>query len=286
MSKKLIVANWKMHNSFDESSQWLKKFIAKYDENYEIMQNVDIVVCPPVFLIDYLDGELLNNAFEKLETFMFEENKKIEDFLESELESIIASERPILLGSQDCHHEDMGSFTGDISAAMIKDLGADFIMVGHSERRAAYKESDETIAKKAEAVGIQELVPIVCVGESREVRNQKGHLEFVYRQLMASVPRASKFSKLVIAYEPIWSIGTGLVATTTEIREMMKLLRKIVKEKLPDLASEFILLYGGSVNAENAQEILSIENVDGLLVGKASLDAEKFFDICLEAVNI
>ncbi len=279
--KKLIVANWKMNSSFDQSDAWLKVFLEKYEDYFEAMQNVDIVVCPPVFLLDHIDSALLDNTFEKLDIFLEAEKKKIEDYSEEELTELMAAERPFELGAQDCHYEESGSFTGDISASMVHSLNALYVILGHSERRAHHFESNEIVAKKVRAALKNNLVPIICVGESQETRNQAGHLEFVYNQLLSSIPRDVKFPKLVIAYEPIWSIGTGLVPTNAQIKEMMHLIRKVIHEKYSQVAQEVVLLYGGSASDENAKEIMGIDYVDGLLVGKASLDAQKFIKICL-----
>ncbi len=281
MKKKIIVANWKMNNAFDEADIWLENFLKKFSENKMALANVEAVVCPPVFLIDYIDSQLLDNSFAGLEKIMQEQNKKIDDFSEEELMDVVSAERPFLLGAQDCHYENSGSFTGDISAEMLKKTGADYVILGHSERRENHFETDDVVARKATAAMTQNLTPIICVGENKESRDSQRHLEFVYKQLLLSLPKEVKFSRLIIAYEPIWSIGTGVVPTTEQIREMAKLIRKIATEKMKDLADEVFVLYGGSVNAENAQEILAIENVDGLLVGKASLDADGFVKICL-----
>lgn len=281
MKRKLIVANWKMNYAFEEARQWLRAFSAKYNENIENLENVEAVVCPPVFLIDFMDGELIEISFEKADEIMSQEGQKIEDLSEDELAEFVLNERSISLGAQDCHFEKSGSFTGDVSAEMIDKLGASYVIVGHSERRIFHFESDELVAKKIKAIVEQDLAPILCVGESKEIRDRKGHLEFVHKQLLLSLPKEIKYPKLVIAYEPIWSIGTGVVPSIDEIDEMIKLIAHIVKEKFAGLVDELFILYGGSVNEENAAEILSIENVDGLLIGKASLDVDKFIKICL-----
>ncbi len=281
MKKKLIVANWKMNHVFDEAQQWLESFSTQYEENKTALENVEAVVCPPVFLIDFLDGELLDLNFEKVDNLMAQSGEKIEDLPEDELTEFVLNDRSILLGAQDCHFEKSGSFTGDISAQMIAKLGATYVILGHSERRLTHLETDDLVAKKIKAAVDAGLTPIVCVGENKEVRDRKGHLEFVYKQLLLSIPKDTKYPKLVIAYEPIWSIGTGLVPSADEIAEMMKLIARIAKEKLAGLVDELFILYGGSVTEENSAAILAIENVDGLLVGKASLDADKFIKICL-----
>lgn len=281
MAQKIIVANWKMNGAFEEADQWLAKFIDLYSANQEALQKVEMVVCPPSFLVDYFDSQLLDNAFDNIEKIAQDRGKNIEDFEEEELAEIVIKQRPFWLGAQDCHFENSGSFTGDLSAEMIKKIGADYVILGHSERRENHFETDEIVAKKVAAAVAQDILPIICVGESKEVRDQKKHLEFVYKQLLFSIPRGVKFMRLVIAYEPIWSIGTGIVPNSEQIAEMMKMIHKILAEKGQDLVEEFVILYGGSVTAENAKEILAIENVGGLLVGKASLDSNDFVKICL-----
>ncbi|MBU6338926.1 MAG: triose-phosphate isomerase [Rickettsiales bacterium] len=279
--KKLIVANWKMNHAFDEADSWITSFIKNSSANKDQMQNCQAVVCPPVFIIDYVDSELMDEGFKKLDAILKDQKKDISEFPENELIDIILNERPVRLGAQDCHYQDSGSFTGDISATMIKKIGCEYVIVGHSERRAGHFETNEIVAKKVKSAIANGLTPIICVGESKETRDQNQHLKFVYQQIINSVPKDVRFEQLIIAYEPIWSIGTGLVPSLEQISEMAKLVRKIFKEKLSNLAEECVMLYGGSVNSENSKEILSISGVGGLLVGKASLDAEEFFKICV-----
>lgn len=283
MKKKLIVANWKMNFAFDETDNWVKNFITKYNENYSAMQNVEIAVCPPNFLVSHIDAELLENSFADIEQFLESEKKNIEDFSEDELMQIMIDATPFFLGAQDSHYENFGPFTGDTSPSMLSEMGVRYAILGHSERRMNHYETNEIVAKKAKAALYNDIIPIICVGETREVRDAADHLKFIYKQLIASIPQDVKFPRLVIAYEPIWSIGTGIVPSDEEIREVFELIKKICQERIQDFAEEFIILYGGSVNEENASEILSIQNVEGLLVGKASLDADKFADICLAA---
>ena len=278
---KIFAANWKMNYAFDETDEWLDIFLKKYVMQLEQFENREIVLCPPSFLLDYIDSELMQEGFEDLESTMQKEQRKLEDFSSEELTQIVLSERRLKLGAQNCHHEESGSFTGDISASMIKKVGCEYVILGHSERRAQHFEKNEIIAKKIRSALTQELTPIICVGESKEVRDQGKHLEFVYKQLLSSVPQDVKFKKLIIAYEPIWSIGTGVTPAAKQIAEMVKLLRKIFNEKLSSLADEFFILYGGSVTSQNSAGILAIPNVDGLLVGKSSLDADEFVTICL-----
>ncbi len=279
--KKIIVANWKMNHSFEEADKWLEAFIDGYLGNEESFKNIEAVVCPPLFLIDYLDGQFLDGAIDALEESVAAKERKLEDLTSEDLFKMALESRPFSLGAQNCHHENAGSFTGDVSARMVRDISASYVIVGHSERRQYHFESDEMVARKAEACAAQGLVPIICVGENKEIRDEKKHLEFIYQQMLYSIPRGVKFERLVIAYEPVWSIGTGLVPSVVEIAEVAQLIKKILTEKGQSLAKEFFVLYGGSVSEENAKEILAIENVDGLLVGGASLDGSRFVKICV-----
>lgn len=276
---KIIAANWKMNHAFDEADVWLDSFFKNYSEKYEQLRNVEMVVCPPAIMLDYLDSELVEDGFQFLEKIMQKENKKIEDYSPEEMNEIIVGNAPFKLGAQDCHFEESGSFTGDISAAMLKKVGCRYVILGHCERRANHFETNEIVAKKVKAALKQKIIPIICVGESKETRDENKHLEFVYKQVMQSIPANEKFEKLVIAYEPIWSIGTGVVPTPEQIAEIAKLMKKIFTEKFSGVANEYFMIYGGSVNSQNSKEILAIPGVDGLLVGKASLDATEFLNI-------
>ncbi len=278
---KIVVANWKMNHAFDETDLWLDGFFKSFSEKYDQLKNTEMVLCPSLMMLDYIDSELMADGFEKLEEIMKANGKKFEDFSSQELEEILLKERPLKLGAQDCHYENSGSFTGNVSAEMLTKVSCQYVILGHSERRSYHFETDQIVAKKIDAALSQKLTPIICVGESKETRDSGKHLEFVYKQLMNSISQEAQFEKMVIAYEPIWSIGTGVTPTVEQISEMAKLFKKIFNEKFPNRAKEFFLLYGGSVTSQNSQEILQIEGINGLLVGKASLDVEEFVKICL-----
>ncbi len=278
---KIIAANWKMNGSFEDVDSWLDYILEEGQSNRINLQNVEIVMCPPATMIDYVDGYLMEGGFENLEAIMKEQHREFNDFSQDELTEIVLSDRFINLGGQDCHFEQNGSFTGDISPEMLRRVGCEYVILGHSERRAGHLETSEIISKKVRAAIASNLTPIICVGESKEIRDQGKHLELVYKQIMLSVPQDIKFKKLVIAYEPIWAIGSGITPTAEQISEMAKLIKKIFTQKFPGLAESYFTLYGGSVSSKNSKEILSIPGIDGLLVGKASLDAEEFLRICL-----
>jgi triosephosphate isomerase len=277
---KIIAANWKMNHGFTECDEWIASFIEKFEEAPQVLDNVDAVVCPPIILVDNIVANLMDYCFTSVEADLSAQEKEIGDLSQDELSQEVLDFKPLSVGAQNCHFEESGAFTGEISAKMLDEIGCEYVILGHSERRANHFESDEIIAKKIKAAASEELTPILCVGESKEVRDKGEHLEFVYKQLMASIDTNARFKRLVIAYEPIWSIGTGVLPTLLQIKEMCSLIKKVCDEKLKDMAEEFFVIYGGSANLENAKEILAVKNVDGLLVGGASLDAKNFFEIC------
>ena len=185
----------------------------------------------------------------------------------------------LALGAQDCHPEPSGAFTGDISAPMLKDTGATYVIVGHSERRTLHHETDGLVRAKAEAALKAGLIPIVCVGETRAEREAGRAASVVIRQLRESLPPAAASATVVIAYEPVWAIGTGLTPTTTDILMIHNGVHELLDSRFGPDGAKFRLLYGGSVKPDNAREILHLDNVDGALVGGASLKAADFLAI-------
>ena len=182
----------------------------------------------------------------------------------------------LMLGGQDCHANMSGAHTGDISAAMLKDAGATYVVVGHSERRADHGETDTEVRAKAEAAIAAGLVAIVCIGETEAERDAGRTLDVVGAQLAGSVPDGATAATLVIAYEPVWAIGTGRTPTLPEIAEVHALVRARLTDRIGAEAAGVRLLYGGSVKPSNAVEIFALANVDGALVGGASLKAVDF----------
>jgi len=183
------------------------------------------------------------------------------------------------LGGQHCHNEPSGPFTGDISAEMLKDAGASYVILGHSERRAGHNEGDESVRDKANAAFRAGLTAIICVGETRGEREAGDALPIVASQLAGSIPITSTPESLVIAYEPVWAIGTGLTPTLHDIHGMHRFIRERVDAHLPGMGHKMRLLYGGSVKPGNAAELMSVADVDGALVGGASLTAKDFMAI-------
>ncbi len=190
---------------------------------------------------------------------------------------------PIFIGGQDCHTEASGAFTGDISAPMLKDSGAKAVITGHSERRSGHGEASSVVRKKASAALATGLDVIICLGETRGERNAGLASAVCGRQLAESVPEESRPESTIIAYEPVWAIGTGLSPSTADITAMHELLRHRLSERFPDMSQRWRILYGGSVTPANAASIFESPEVDGVLVGGASLKAASFLAIIAAA---
>jgi triosephosphate isomerase len=186
---------------------------------------------------------------------------------------------PVAAGGQDCHAEASGAHTGDISAEMLKDAGARHVIVGHSERRADHGETDAVVAQKAAAGWRAGLVSIICIGETREERDAGRTLDVLTRQIEGSVPEEATPATTVIAYEPVWAIGTGLTPTAEDVADAHAHIRATLEKRIGGHAATMRLLYGGSVKPSNALELLAIANVDGALIGGASLKAADFLAI-------
>jgi triosephosphate isomerase len=199
--------------------------------------------------------------------------------------SVRLSDSGVRIGGQDCHFADDGAYTGDVSAAMLRDCGASMVLLGHSERRSAHGETSHLVAQKVRAARAQQLPVMLCVGETKAERDHGQAEQVVIDQLQASIPSDMDAKHLTIAYEPVWAIGTGAVASPDDITTIHALISAVLTEKYgaDNLPS---ILYGGSVNANNAADIFAISKVDGALVGGASLDAEAFAAICTAANQI
>lgn len=180
---------------------------------------------------------------------------------------MVLANTPIALGGQDCHEKEEGAFTGDVSAKMLRQCGCSYVLVGHSERREHHGETNEQVKAKAEVAVEHGLVPIICIGESQEEREGGNALPVIERQIAESVPPLDAL--MIIAYEPVWAIGSGKTPTCEEVAEAHDVIKKQLHKPLP-------VVYGGSVKPANASEILTIDHVDGVLVGGASLDGESF----------
>lgn len=193
--------------------------------------------------------------------------------------SEILNRTPVKAGGQDCHPKESGAHTGDISAEMLQDAGASYVIVGHSERRTDHGETDELVRAKAEAAWRAGLVAVICIGETQAERQGGATLAVLSRQIEGSVPTAATPANTVIAYEPVWAIGTGLTPTVGDVAEAHAHIRARLTELLGSSAARMRILYGGSVKPSNAVELLGVANVDGALVGGASLKAADFLGI-------
>jgi len=189
----------------------------------------------------------------------------------------------VALGGQDCSEKENGALTGDISATMLAEVGCKYVILGHSERRQFHGETDELIKAKAAKAVEKGLIPIICIGETLEERQAGKTLEVIKTQLDSAIPDDVDGEDIVIAYEPVWAIGTGLVATTEQIAEVHKEIRQNLQNRLAK-GEALRVIYGGSVKPDNAQDILSLEDVDGALVGGASLKGKDFLEIAAKAV--
>ena len=239
--KKLIAGNWKMNGDLAFARALIADVVNGIYDRAELHERFDFLVCPPALHIGAVRHALVGYP-------------------------------KIALGAQNCSPFDKGAYTGDISAAMLKDSGCSYVIVGHSERREYQKETDAIIRTKAEQLLANDLTPIVCVGETLEQREVGNALSVVEEQLKGSLPELERYDDLVVAYEPVWAIGTGKVASVQDIEEMHAHIRGIVGESVR-------ILYGGSMKPGNAGEILAVPNVDGGLIGGASLKADDFIGI-------
>lgn len=247
MKNMLIAGNWKMNTNVFES-QKLVEYILGFLSSYKDLKS-KVLVCPPF-------------------TSLFTIGKKIDN-------------TKLLLGAQNCYYEEKGAFTGEISIPMLEYCGVRYVIIGHSERRAYFNETDELINKKLLALLQHNLTPILCIGETLDERNRGETFQVLKNQLEQDLAEApfTSINKIVIAYEPVWAIGTGVSASREQVVEAHDFLRSYLIEKYGENAKNVYLLYGGSLSEKNADEILSIENVNGGLIGGASLKGESFTEI-------
>ncbi|NVO55075.1 triose-phosphate isomerase [Rhodobacteraceae bacterium B1Z28] len=249
MRRRLAAGNWKMNGTGAALSE-IESLALKHPS-----PSVDILICPP--------ATLLHRA------------------------AVAAESTGIAIGGQDCHGESFGAHTGDVSAEMLTDTGATAVILGHSERRVDHGEQNEDVRAKARTAMDAGLKAIICVGESLEQRDAANTLDIIGGQLSGSIPDQSTGENLIVAYEPIWAIGTGKVPTLEEIGEVHDFIRARLERRFGEGVGRSVrLLYGGSVKPSNATEIFGVSNVDGALVGGASLKAEDFSGIiqALESV--
>lgn len=249
MRRKIVAGNWKMNMTFSEADELIETMINDIDEN-GLPERVDVVVCPPVLYL--------------------------------ELATDLASGKELFIGAQDVSEHDKGAYTGEISASMLQSVETDYCIVGHSERRQYHKETGEGLAAKVKQLLAHDITPIFCCGEMLPEREESKHMDVVNKQLEEGLFHLEEkdFNRLVIAYEPVWAIGTGRTATPEQAQEMHAFIRALVAKKYSsETAAVCRILYGGSCNAGNAAELFSMPDVDGGLIGGASLKPADFATI-------
>ena len=237
--RKIIAGNWKMNGKLENLLE-IKKISNEFARS-----KIEIIICPPFTLLSAA-SEIAKNVY---------------------------------LGAQNLHPESEGAFTGEISADMLVDLGVTYSIIGHSERRNEHNETNEIVARKVKVSLEKKLQTIICIGETDLQRKENSTLEILEQQLLGSLANNINFENLIVAYEPIWAIGTGLIPEVSEISKIHDFIRVRLVELYGYDASNIPLLYGGSVNGSNAPEIFNINNVNGALVGGASLSFKKFAPI-------
>jgi triosephosphate isomerase len=251
MRIKVIAGNWKMNNDINESRNLISKLLAGLKN---LNANCEVVICPP--------------------------------FTSLSEASAMIKESKIKLGAQNLHQEENGAFTGEVSAKMLLGAGCEFVIIGHSERRTIFKESDELINKKIRRAIKNNLKPIFCVGELLEEREKNVTEQVIKTQVLKGLENfsADELKSLIIAYEPVWAIGTGKTATPQQAEEVHAFIRNLVENRFSkEFAENLRILYGGSVKPDNSKELLSQKNIDGALVGGACLNADSFLSIIKSA---
>lgn len=248
MRRNIVAGNWKMNKSFGEADDLMTGIVESLRE-YDTT-DVDIIICPP---FPYL-----------------------------ELVSDNAEDADFFTGAQNVAKFSDGAYTGEVSASMLKSMGVDYCIVGHSERRKYFGETDADIAQKIDRLLEQDITPIICVGENLQEREEGRHFEVIGKQVKEGVfhLKADDMQRCILAYEPVWAIGTGKTATKEQAQEVHEFIRNLILENYnDDVAQEVSILYGGSCKPSNAQELFSMKDVDGGLIGGASLKASDFIDI-------
>lgn len=253
MRKKIVAGNWKMNKTIAEGKELITTVISSIEKEKPKLSPTQLQI---IFGTPFL------NLVESVQ--------------------LVAGKPYFAIAAQNCHHKDKGAYTGEIAAPMLAAAGVKYVIIGHSERRQYFNETNALLAKKNQIALANQLTPIYCIGETLDERNQNIHFNIVKEQLEIGVfaLSADDFKKIVIAYEPVWAIGTGVTATPQQAQEMHAFIRKQIENKYGKaIADETTILYGGSCNAKNAQELFANPDVDGGLIGGASLIAEDFVKI-------
>jgi triosephosphate isomerase len=249
MRKKIIAGNWKMNKTFDEGMGLVSEISNMLKDEYH--GNAEVIIIPPFVHINAISRMVIND-------------------------------RNLSVGAQNCSNHVSGAYTGEVSAAMLKSCGATYVIIGHSERRQYFGEHNDWLAKKVDAVLAEGLSPIYCCGETLEERESNKHFDVLKSQISEALFHLSteQMSKVVVAYEPVWAIGTGKTASTAQAQEVHAFIRTLLKDKFgADVSDNITIQYGGSVKADNAKELFSAPDIDGALVGGAALQSRSFVDI-------
>lgn len=246
MRKKMVIGNWKMNTNFSEGIALAKSVVSKYNDS---KKDQEVVICPPFLHLSAIALELKNSS--------------------------------VKVGAQNCHTASKGAFTGEVSAEMLASVGIQYCLVGHSERRAYFFEDDDELSQKMKQLFTSGIQPIFCCGESLEDRKDQSYLEVIEQQLeLLWGFSEEKFNRIIIAYEPVWAIGTGETATAAQAQEIHAFIRRLIQEKKgSSVADNTTILYGGSCKPSNAKELFDKKDVDGGLIGGAALDSDDFIAI-------
>lgn len=250
MRKKLVAGNWKMNKTLTEAMEFA---IGLQERRDEIPAGVDVMIAPPALYLAPME---------------------------------MVKEPVYLLAAQNCNQHSYGAFTGEISPAMLEEMRVRYAIIGHSERRTYFHETNELLAKKIDACFLHHVIPVFCCGERLEERNEKRHFVTVLHQLSESLfhLHADQMAQVIVAYEPVWAIGTGVTASTEQAQEMHAFIRQTLRGHFGDAVADSVrILYGGSVNAANSEELFACPDVDGGLVGGASLKVHDFISIIRSA---
>jgi triosephosphate isomerase (TIM) len=252
MRKKIVAGNWKMNLLKDEAQALTAEILGMLHD--EELRDVNVILFPPFIYINTLINQ-------------------------------VAGEKRISIGAQNCSDKNSGAYTGEVAAAMLKSVGCKYVLVGHSERRSYYNESNEILIEKTNQVLSNQMTPVFCFGETLKDRESGNHFELIKSQLTETVFKLSseEFSKIILAYEPVWAIGTGVTASPAQAQEIHFYVRNLIQDHFNEsIANNTTILYGGSCNDQNAKELFSLDDVDGGLIGGASLKSRSFINIIKE----
>lgn len=246
--EKIFAANWKMNLSSEEAENFVNEML-----ELELPIGTDVMIFPPALYLSQL--------------------------------AKMTKTSPISIGAQNIYWKSTGAYTGEISAPMIYNAGAEYTICGHSERRHIFGESSEMVTRKARAAQVEGVIPVICIGETLKEREAGETLEVLQSDTLSSLAAVTADKRIVIAYEPVWAIGTGLTATPEDAEAAISFIRSQVREIWGEIADGMRILYGGSVNQANIAELMACPNIDGALVGGASLQADSFKEIIMNGTN-